>query len=274
MITLFPIVILIGILQVSKAYVYTEDAAKISLNLAQASYCVNNTLEWTCPSCTSDNILVQVIENRGSQSIIGVNKPTNAIFVAFRGSENFQNWINNMKISKTMPYSSYPDVAVEKGFYESYTYISSEIQECVLKLSANYNTNNVMITGHSLGGALAYLYAFDVMINLPKTLIIDSVITFGSPRVGNNLFVNLYNSYVIPSFRITHYYDIVPHVPEELLGFQHVSEEVWYNEQNTEYKICADTESASCSDSCAPLHCTSTSDHINYMGMNMGSGNC
>ena len=275
MFSLFPLAsIVFGLLQITSSYVYHQDLAEGSLHLAQASYCVNNTLEWRCPTCTSENILDQVITNRGSQAIVGINNPTNSIFVAFRGSENIQNWINNMKIFKIAPYLEYPDIAVEKGFYESYTYISSEIEECVLDLSAKYHTNKIVITGHSLGGAMASLYAFNIMINGPSTLIIDSVITFGSPRVGNEMFVKMYNFYAVPSFRITHYYDIVPHVPEELLGFQHVSEEIWYNEPNTDYKICAETEEASCSDSCAPLHCTSTSDHMHYIGITMGSGNC
>jgi len=131
----------------------------------------------------------------------------------------------------------------------------------------------LMITGHSAGAAMGTLMVYDILTTYPEYNI-QYLVTFGSPRVGNQHFVDHLSSYHVISYRITHHYDIVPHVPEELVGFQHVSEEVWYNEQNTEYKICADTESASCSDSCAPLHCTSTSDHINYMGMNMGSGNC
>ena len=78
-------------------------------------------------------------------------------------------------------------------------------------------------------------------------------------------------------YRITHYYDIVPHTPEELMGFLHLPNEVWYNENNTNYKICNDSdemEDNTCSDSCAPIHCTSTSDHLFYVNIHMGSSYC
>jgi len=92
--------------------------------------------------------------------------------------------------------------------------------------------------------------------------------------VGNPAFANSFNQYAhsFTHYRITHYYDIVPHVPEEILGYLHISNEIWYNEDNTVYKICSDStsEDKSCSDSCSPTHCTSTSDHSNYLNVTMG----
>ena len=90
MFSLFPLAsIVFGLLQITSSYVYHQDLAEGSLHLAQASYCVNNTLEWRCPTCTSENILDQVITNRGSQAIVGINKPTNSIFVAFEKENLF-----------------------------------------------------------------------------------------------------------------------------------------------------------------------------------------
>ena len=56
--------------------------------------------------------------------------------------------------------------------------------------------------------------------------------------------------------------------------FLHTPQEIWYNEENNQYTICNDNferEDDLCSDSCSPLHCTSTSDHLNYLGIPMGS---
>jgi hypothetical protein len=36
---------------------------------------------------------------------------------------------------------------------------------------------------------------------------------------------------------VVHYYDIVPHMPQELLGYHHVTTEVWYNEASSSYKV-------------------------------------
>lgn len=53
--------------------------------------------------------------------------------------------------------------------------------------------------------------------------------TFGSPRTGNQAFSN----YVMSLFpnggyqRVTHYNDIVPHVPPTEFGFNHAGNEAW-----------------------------------------------
>ena len=134
-----------------------------------------------------------------------------------------------------------------------------------------------MVTGHSLGGAMASLMVFDVLNGVYDNVKILNLFTFGSPRVGNNEFVSKMNSYNLQMFRVTHYYDIVPHVPEEVLGYLHIPNEVWYTEDNTQYTQCSDldeVEDSYCSDSCAPIHCTSTNDHMHYIYLMMGSSNC
>ena len=85
----------------------------------------------------------------------------------------------------------------------------------------------------------------------------------------------MFETYNINSIRVTHYYDMVPHVPEEFLGYRHISQEVWYNEPNTEYTLCDDengSEDDNCSNSCSPTKCTSTSDHLDYLQIKMGEG--
>ena len=70
---------------------------------------------------------------------------------------------------------------------------------------------------------------------------------------------------------------MVPHIPQQFLKYDHISQEIWYNEENNNYKLCndQDNEDPSCSDSCSPMHCTSTSDHMNYMNITMGTiGDC
>ena len=51
--------------------------------------------------------------------------------------------------------------------------------------------------------------------------------TAGSPRVGNQAFVNAYNSQVPFTTRVVHNDDTVPHLPSLLAGFHHVDTEVW-----------------------------------------------
>jgi len=117
-------------------------------------------------------------------------------------------------------------------------------------------------------------------------LSLASVVTFGSPRVGNAAFRDAHYAAMahpqggggeaVPCWRVTHYRDMVPHLPQEALGYRHVATEVYYNEANTVYRVCddAEAEDPQCSDRCAPTHCNSVDDHLNYLGVPLGTGGC
>lgn len=68
------------------------------------------------------------------------------------------------------------------------------------------------------------------------------------------------------AFRVTHWQDIVPHVPPEVMGFEHSIEEVWYVEDSSTYTRCSTTngEDAKCSDG-QPTD-LSIDDHLHYLG--------
>ena len=251
---------------------YQEPIVKVALNISQAAYCVDSISTWDCATCDATNKLDTVLNKRGERVLLGFNTQHQSIFVGFRGSSNIQNWIDNVKFSQITPYSN-PQIAVENGFYGLYSDLKEDISATTKMLSEKYATNSIIVTGHSLGAALATIMAFDLLY-VEKSELHPILITFGSPRVGNKYFATTMNDFDIYSNRITHYYDIVPHVPQEFMKYSHISHEVWYNEPNTKYVICNDEtgEDVKCSDSCSPIHCTSTSDHLRYLNINMGSG--
>jgi predicted lipase len=250
---------------------YDADIINTALNISQAAYCMTNMDRWICATCTDTNIFETKIIEGHELVITGYNKIYNSIFIGFRGSSNIQNWLDNLQISQINPYDD-QFIAVEKGFYKIYDSLQNSLHNTIDELSLKYQTTNILITGHSLGGAIASLFAFDIYYHsFPYH--IESLITFGSPRVGNDYFSEYMHSFKITSYRITHYYDIVPHVPEEFFNYKHISEEIWYSENNMDYLICQDEnkEDSNCSNSCSPLKCTSFDDHLNYMNISMGN---
>jgi hypothetical protein len=254
-------------------FAYDQTITKHCVDIAQSSYLVSSPKEWNCITCDPDVKLEYVIEENGVRALQGYDSYTKSIFVSFRGSSNIQNWIDNIQFSKISPYND-KSISVEKGFYKAYSYVKPELIDNLPTLAKKYNTNKMLITGHSLGAGAATLMAYDIMSIFPSYKV-SYLINFGSPRVGNPEFVASFNQYAtsIIHYRITHHYDIVPHMPEEVLGYLHISNEVWYNEDNTKYKTCSDSngeEDKTCSDSCSPTHCTSTSDHLNYLNVTMG----
>jgi hypothetical protein len=86
----------------------------------------------------------------------------------------------------------------------------------------------VLFTGHSLGGALATLAAFDLSHrsssskNKPEKI---AMYNFGSPRVGNKAFATEFNRAVPESWRLVAQNDAVVRVPR-LVGYCHVGHAV------------------------------------------------
>ncbi len=254
---------------------YENNIAKTAVNLSQASYCIHD-YSWNCKTCDKDNTLEYIVENHGVRALIGYNTRYNNIFVAFRGSENILNWVDNIQIVQISPYYN-NTIKVDKGFYKAYEYLKNELINKIKKITQKYNTKNIFLTGHSLGAAIATLLSYDIL-NYYDYLHLSHLITFGSPRVGNKYFVESFKKFNLNHYRITHNNDIVPHLPEEFFYYLHVPNEIWYDELNIKYTICNDTyyyEDDLCSNSCAPLNCISISDHLDYLNISLGKdGDC
>lgn len=86
--------------------------------------------------------------------------------------------------------------------------------------------STITATGHSLGGAVATLSAFDVAQHLEqnwdrwkkedwKTRECPKVrlVTYGSPRLGNATFVDTFHRLGVAALRIENLGDVVPNVP-------------------------------------------------------------
>ena len=245
-----------------------------ALEVSQVSYCdIDSILNWNCKTCDSDMILGSIVEHHGERGILGIHQKEYTLYLAFRGSSNIQNWLDNIQFSRICPYESSPDVCVETGFYKVFEYMKEDIMKELILLSEKYDIQNVVCTGHSLGAAVATLFAYHIQEEYNEILEV-SLITFGSPRIGNKVFVDQGPRH---GLRITHANDIVVHTPQLILGYEHVPHEVWYNEENSDFVNCDDNEEEdlSCSDSCGPLHCTSVEDHLYYLNISLGTdGDC
>jgi predicted lipase len=95
---------------------------------------------------------------------------------------------------------------VHQGFYSAFERLSDGATGIREQMRATTPVNvPIYITGHSLGGALAQI-GTAVFGNDQ----IAACYTFGSPRVGNNIFDLWVKP---PSYRVINYADIVPQVP-------------------------------------------------------------
>ncbi len=96
-----------------------------------------------------------------------------------------------------------------------------EINKLWEKISKSlHDVSNVYITGHSLGAAMATIAASRLQT---KAL---SLITFGSPRVGDKTFVD---NLKVPHYRVQNNCDDVTKVPLYLMGFRHHGTHMYMN---------------------------------------------
>ena len=92
---------------------------------------------------------------------------------------------------------SYKNVYVHSGFKTQYDSIRDQVFQFVAEKFKLYKPKQLLITGHSLGGALATLCALDFRLNpVPNYQPTIKVITFGAPQVGNEKFVEIFNQNV------------------------------------------------------------------------------
>ena len=129
--------------------------------------------------------------------------------VAFRGSESFNDWLGNLDVASIdRPYGH-----VHRGFYKDFRVV----QDWLFGKLSQLNKGRIVVTGHSLGGALATVFAAEAPTSLP----VRWIHTFGQPRVGigsdyTSFLKGRYGSHFV---RFVNENDIVPRVPP---FFEHV----------------------------------------------------
>lgn len=179
-------------------------------------------LNWHLNLTRNDTSLTNV------KGFVAIDPIRSLIVVAFAGSgASIRNWLTDFTFSETT--STLPNCnscLVHSGFASGW----SDRRQIVLDTIANslviHQNYSVVLTGHSIGGAVATLAGAELRSMGIKL----DIYTFGSPRVGNNRFASYVTSQA-PSlglnFRVTHVNDPVPQLPPTWIGYQQISPEYW-----------------------------------------------
>ncbi|GAN03531.1 alpha/beta-hydrolase [Mucor ambiguus] len=230
--------------------------------IAGTAYCRNVVpkSEWNCVSCLQyvpDGKIIKTFTSFASDTngFLLRSDKGKTLYLVFRGTSSFRNAITDLKFDKV----AYPNVKgarVHKGKCISYRRLSDEL---TLKLGflASYNeiissyfpaiqeqltafpNYNIIITGHSLGGAQAVLAGMDLYQRdhriSSKNL---KIFSNGMPRIGSPEFAYYVDSTKIPLYRSVNERDIVPHLPPQSFGFLHPGVEAWIKSPGSVY-ICS-----------------------------------
>lgn len=224
---------------------YNHTLARIMVEYASAVYMSDLTelFTWTCSRCDDLTKGFEIIElvvdiEHCLQAFVGVADDLNAIVIAFRGTQetSIQNWVEDLYWKQCdFNYPNVSDAMVHHGFFSAYhnTTVRPGVLSAVKRAKEVYGDLKIIVTGHSMGGAMAALCALDLAVNREAQDV--QVITFGQPRIGNTVFISYYSENVPNTIRMTHEHDIVPHLPPYYSylprkTYRHYPREVWlYN---------------------------------------------
>lgn len=151
----------------------------------------------------------------------------NLTVIAFRGSRSLRNFVTDLDYS-TNRTDLCPGCDAHGGFWQAWQEARADILAAA-KIAADLHPEfKLVVTGHSLGGALATLCAAELRkMGYPAALY-----TYGSPRVGNQALAHFVTNQPGGNYRVTHTNDPIPHLPLIVMGFQHISPEYYINTRN------------------------------------------
>ncbi len=170
-----------------------------------------------------------MVQNQGHQALVGVGA-SGRIVVAFRGSLSLQDWIDDLKSVKFVDYPECVGCQVGDGWRDAVLSLQDGVTAAIISISANIPHAPIIVTGHSLGAAMAPLFLVELSRTHPDLYarVVFPLYTFGQPRVGNRAFAQFTNAFFPGWYRVVHNNDPVPHLPPHDFGFEHMAREVWY----------------------------------------------
>jgi triacylglycerol lipase len=162
-------------------------------------------------AATQYRTVAAMAKNTNIFGLMGHNPATRTAFVSFRGSEDLADWLADFDVVPTayLPLTGFGEVAT--GFQAVYESVRESIATNLA--AAGSGCDNILITGHSLGAALAVLAAPDIFRNMAPNVIEPRLITFAGPRVGLPAFAMAFNVLIESCFCVVNYLDIVPLLP-------------------------------------------------------------
>ncbi|MEO8255643.1 MAG: lipase family protein [Flavobacterium sp.] len=164
------------------------------------------------------------------------------IIIAFRGTRESQDWkISNLKMFPVALKScnNIIKIRVHRGFQKTLYFKDKTTKlssfEALFKHIEDLDllkNRKIIITGHSLGGAIATLFCVKVRSLMPNVIEnqLAEVVLFGSPAVGLKKFKQFYGNLNEKTIRIINGSDVVPFTPPFL--YHHIGSEIWLNEDD------------------------------------------
>ena len=134
-------------------------------------------------------VLISVVRGKVANlgAYVAYRPSTKQLVVSISGTSNISQALQDLGTLKHK-HPAGGGCAVHAGFWNMYKGIKPEVIDAVTKGLCEHDVTELVLTGHSLGGAISYLLAIDLLVpgglELPPGLALKLAV-FGSPRCGN-----------------------------------------------------------------------------------------
>lgn len=151
--------------------------------------------------------------------LVAWNESARTAMVAFRGTVTIWDWIDDLD-ALPVDYLAVPGSGqVHMGFQLVYEHVRHSVSQ--LLAGAGQGARRILVTGHSLGGAVAVLSGFQIGTTAG---VIPELHTLAGPRVGAPDFAGRFDALIPVCSRVVNFMDVVPQVPLPPL-YKHVGQE-------------------------------------------------
>lgn len=202
------------------SYAYAKDRVEPAAFRPRCSYAwrwpaVHRALsDWKRFSCAGSDL----------QVLFAYRESDRTAFVVFRGTDSLRDAVVDAAVLKReLPFmqDTDPDARVHAGFLFQHKASVSAVREY---LARHPDRSRTVVTGHSLGGAVATLCAALLRDEMGEARCRCCV--FGCPRVGNPAFVSRVDE-LLDLRRFVVGYDPVASIPTRV-RWKHAGKRVWY----------------------------------------------
>ncbi|KAN0091398.1 Alpha/Beta hydrolase fold [Tylopilus felleus] len=160
-----------------------------------------------------------IVSFRGSLDVVNMLLDTLIVLVPLQGP--------GLPPSDPRAVSSSAEPLVHSGFLLAYNSIGQIVIDTLASRLRAHPTYNIVVCGHSLGGAIASIASVAISHTFPGKRL--TLYTFGHPRTGDRIFAELVERVIGTdrTYRCVHSVDGVPSMIPTLLGYRHFGAEYW-----------------------------------------------
>ena len=207
---------------------YSPDVARYCADLiVRLEKAANHKEQIIEPKNIQNEEILYNIDEKSPFGVVWKYNPTqqednNILFIAFRGTIKIEEWFQDVQYSqkqfiqpkkttdlnqqKAMFLRNIEDQPMlHSGFLEVYLNFSEKLLSTIKELKPK----QIIITGHSLGAAIASICALNLKILNYNCI----TYTFASPRIGDMNLSNFINKEKITIYNIINTLDIIPTLP-------------------------------------------------------------